>query len=251
MAASPSAWTRRRSRVWSPTGDHRRLWSTQWTVIISWPSGCCMSPPRWDVTEHAGLGDGRAPARTPHRWRRRRPGRDLRQLVGAGLFDRRANHRRLAPPPRMSPRRSSCVCGNGRGPTIRAVARCEPGCAWQAAAAPLDWIRRGQARSRYQTAAGAVTDAQAEVDDGVMLQTEIKAVREAVQSLPEHQRSAVLLAFYHQRTYRRGRAGAPHPRRHGEVAPAASAWPPSPAALPQRGSSTRSAVVRRVSAVRL
>ncbi len=66
----------------------------------------------------------------------------------------------------------------------------------------LDWIRRSQARSRYQTAAGAIADAQTEVDDGVMLQTEIKAVREAVQSLPEHQRSAVLLAFYHQRTYR-------------------------------------------------
>jgi len=66
----------------------------------------------------------------------------------------------------------------------------------------VDWVRRSEARSRYQSAAAAVTDTPSEVDDGLMLQTEIKAVREAVQSLPEHQRSAVLLAFYHQRTYR-------------------------------------------------
>ena len=66
----------------------------------------------------------------------------------------------------------------------------------------LDWIRRSQTRSRYQTAAAAIAETPSEVDDGLMLQTEIKAVREAVQALPEHQRSAVLLAFYHQRTYR-------------------------------------------------
>jgi RNA polymerase sigma-70 factor (ECF subfamily) len=66
----------------------------------------------------------------------------------------------------------------------------------------LDWIRRSQTRSRYQAAAGAIAQTPPEVDDGVILQVEVKAVREAVQALPEHQRSAVMLAFYHQRTYR-------------------------------------------------
>ncbi|GIH02454.1 RNA polymerase sigma factor SigK [Rhizocola hellebori] len=66
----------------------------------------------------------------------------------------------------------------------------------------VDWIRSNEARNRYQTAAAAIVDTQPEVDDGLIWQMEIKAVREAVQSLPEHQRSAVLLAFYHQRTYR-------------------------------------------------
>jgi RNA polymerase sigma-70 factor (ECF subfamily) len=66
----------------------------------------------------------------------------------------------------------------------------------------VDWIRRSQTRNRYQSAAAAIGDGQAEVDEMLMWQAETKAVREAVQALPEPQRHAVMLAFYHHRTYR-------------------------------------------------
>jgi RNA polymerase sigma-70 factor (ECF subfamily) len=65
----------------------------------------------------------------------------------------------------------------------------------------LDWIRRREARTRYHAAAPAVGDA-GDVDDAVIWRTETKVVREAVQALPEAQRSAVLLAYYRGHTYR-------------------------------------------------
>ncbi len=68
----------------------------------------------------------------------------------------------------------------------------------------LDWIRRSQTRNRYQTAAATVAagDSQPGVDETVMWHAEAKAVRDAVQALPGPQRDAVMLAFYHDRTYR-------------------------------------------------
>jgi RNA polymerase sigma factor (sigma-70 family) len=70
----------------------------------------------------------------------------------------------------------------------------------------LDWTRRRQARTRYQTTAGkaelAAYRAQPEVDDALTWETETKAVREAVRSLPESQREAVVLAYFEGHTYR-------------------------------------------------
>ena len=41
-----------------------------------------------------------------------------------------------------------------------------------------------------------------DVDESLMWQTEAKAVREAVQALPEPLQDAIRLAYYGQRTYR-------------------------------------------------
>ena len=70
----------------------------------------------------------------------------------------------------------------------------------------LDWSRRRQARTRYQTTAGeaelAAHRAQPAVDDALTWEIETKAVREAVRSLPASQREAVLLAYFEGHTYR-------------------------------------------------
>ncbi|HEX6681674.1 MAG TPA: sigma-70 family RNA polymerase sigma factor [Candidatus Limnocylindrales bacterium] len=68
----------------------------------------------------------------------------------------------------------------------------------------LDRLRREATRNKYQAAAAAVAagDSQAEVEEVAMWQAEAKAVREAIQALPEAQRDAIMLAFYHERTYR-------------------------------------------------
>lgn len=66
----------------------------------------------------------------------------------------------------------------------------------------LDWTRRREARARYHAAAAAAAVEQPEIDEAVTWQTEAKIVREAVQALPEPQRQAVLLAYYHGHTYR-------------------------------------------------
>ncbi|GAA4707972.1 sigma-70 family RNA polymerase sigma factor [Phytohabitans rumicis] len=69
----------------------------------------------------------------------------------------------------------------------------------------LDWTRRREARARYHavaTATGAVVPDQPDVDDAVIWRTETKVVREAVQALPDLQREAVQLAYYHGHTYR-------------------------------------------------
>ncbi|MEV0273839.1 sigma-70 family RNA polymerase sigma factor [Hamadaea sp. NPDC050747] len=66
----------------------------------------------------------------------------------------------------------------------------------------LDWIRRTETRRRYQTAAASPEIAEAAVDEGILWQTEVKAVRAAVQALPAPQREAVTLAYFHERTYR-------------------------------------------------
>jgi len=67
----------------------------------------------------------------------------------------------------------------------------------------LDWTRRAQARTRYQSTAAALTvTTSPEVDESLMWQTEAKAVREAVQALPEPLQDAIRLAFYGERTYR-------------------------------------------------
>jgi len=67
-----------------------------------------------------------------------------------------------------------------------------------ARARALDWVRRRGARARRHAAAPVP----AEVDDGVVWQTETKVVREAVAALPDRQREVVLLAYYRARTYR-------------------------------------------------
>jgi RNA polymerase sigma factor (sigma-70 family) len=67
----------------------------------------------------------------------------------------------------------------------------------------LDWMRRRRARIRYHASAAALMDGPADdVDEAVAWETAAKAVREAVRALPEPQREAVLLAYYHGRTYR-------------------------------------------------
>jgi RNA polymerase sigma factor (sigma-70 family) len=68
----------------------------------------------------------------------------------------------------------------------------------------LDWVRRRDARARYQLAAATRTAAvaQPDIDDGLMWRTEAKIVREAVQGLPADQRDAVQLAYYQGHTYR-------------------------------------------------
>jgi RNA polymerase sigma-70 factor (ECF subfamily) len=67
----------------------------------------------------------------------------------------------------------------------------------------LDWVRRIQVRARNQSRIAAMTmTAEPEVDEALIWQTEAKAVREAVQALPEPIQDAIRLAFYGQRTYR-------------------------------------------------
>jgi RNA polymerase sigma-70 factor (ECF subfamily) len=66
----------------------------------------------------------------------------------------------------------------------------------------LDWLRRRSTLARYHAAAAAIAPTPAAVDDGVLWETEAKAVREAVAALPDRQREAVQLAYYGGRTYR-------------------------------------------------
>jgi len=66
----------------------------------------------------------------------------------------------------------------------------------------VDWIRRREARNRYQAAAAAQPHDHAAVDEMMLWQTEAKVVREAVHALPETQREALVLAYYHGHTYR-------------------------------------------------
>jgi RNA polymerase sigma factor (sigma-70 family) len=65
----------------------------------------------------------------------------------------------------------------------------------------VDHIRRRIARSQRQVLSADVTD-HSGVDEGVILETEAKVVREAVRALPEAQLDAVLLAYFGGRTYR-------------------------------------------------
>jgi RNA polymerase sigma factor (sigma-70 family) len=70
----------------------------------------------------------------------------------------------------------------------------------------IDHIRSRHSRGRYQTTAAAA-DAAAhrahpDVDDGLIWETEAKAVREAVRALPEAQREAVFLAYVEGHSYR-------------------------------------------------
>jgi RNA polymerase sigma-70 factor (ECF subfamily) len=66
----------------------------------------------------------------------------------------------------------------------------------------IDWLRRCRAQDRRHTAAAAIAPPPAEVDDGIIWQTEAKVIREAVAALPDPQREAVLLAYYRGRSYR-------------------------------------------------
>jgi RNA polymerase sigma factor (sigma-70 family) len=69
----------------------------------------------------------------------------------------------------------------------------------------LDWIRRRRVRIRYDTAAAAeatVNTNEVDVEESAIWRAETKVVREAVQALPEAQRSVILLAYYCGHTYR-------------------------------------------------
>jgi RNA polymerase sigma-70 factor (ECF subfamily) len=69
----------------------------------------------------------------------------------------------------------------------------------------IDWIRRQRTRLRYHASAAIVIEERSAADDveeTVTWETEAKAVRSAVHALPEPQRAAVLLAYYHGRSYR-------------------------------------------------
>jgi RNA polymerase sigma-70 factor (ECF subfamily) len=66
----------------------------------------------------------------------------------------------------------------------------------------IDCLRHRRAQDRRHTAAAAIAPPQAEVDDGILWQTEAKVIREAVVALPDRQREAVLLAYYRGRSYR-------------------------------------------------
>ena len=63
-------------------------------------------------------------------------------------------------------------------------------------------MRRDTARARYHAMSAAQPQPSAEVDEGIIWETEAKIVREAVRALPEPQRVAVDLAYRHGRTYR-------------------------------------------------
>jgi RNA polymerase sigma-70 factor (ECF subfamily) len=66
----------------------------------------------------------------------------------------------------------------------------------------LDAVRRDSARARYHARSAAQPHHSADVDEGIVWETEAKIVREAVRALPEPQRAAVDLAFRHGHTYR-------------------------------------------------
>jgi RNA polymerase sigma factor (sigma-70 family) len=66
----------------------------------------------------------------------------------------------------------------------------------------LDSNRRRQVRARYHATAGAMVTDQAKVDDAITWEAEVKVVRSAVETLPEPQRAALLLAYYQGHTYR-------------------------------------------------
>jgi RNA polymerase sigma factor (sigma-70 family) len=66
----------------------------------------------------------------------------------------------------------------------------------------LDAVRRDSARARYHAMSAAQPHVSADVDEGIIWETEAKIVREAVRALPEAQRVVVDLAYRHGRTYR-------------------------------------------------
>jgi RNA polymerase sigma-70 factor, ECF subfamily len=104
---------------------------------------------------------------------------DLTQDVFLYLWERPQNY----DPARGALRTWLCVVARGRS---------------------LDWVRRAQSRARTQSRVGVamVLTPEPEVDESLLWQTEAKAVREAVQSLPEPIRDAIRLAYYGKRTYR-------------------------------------------------
>jgi RNA polymerase sigma-70 factor (ECF subfamily) len=66
----------------------------------------------------------------------------------------------------------------------------------------IDWLRRWGTRGRDHATAVASFDSQADIDEAITSETEAKVVRDAVATLPDPQRVAVRLAYYHGHTYR-------------------------------------------------
>src|SRR5215471_16228601 len=184
------------SPAWPPTGPRRRRCRTRSPATARWPRRSCGSRPRWAVTDvppagRAGdvrlwqrllAGDDDALAEAYDRWSTlvhslalritgdHAAAEDVTQEVFVHLWQH---------PDRYDPDRGAL-----RG--------------W------LCLLARSRALDRCHTAAAAAAIAAApvEVDDGLVWQAEAKAVRAAVAALPDRQREAVLLAYYHGRTYR-------------------------------------------------
>jgi RNA polymerase sigma factor (sigma-70 family) len=68
----------------------------------------------------------------------------------------------------------------------------------------IDWLRRTQARTRATAALAlaGLEEPPQDIESAAVSNTVTKAVRAAVQALPEAQRAAVLLAYFHGLTYR-------------------------------------------------